>query len=93
MALGLELRLERSVVGSELGYEPGSIRLRPAGVLPISCAVLSWPAGVQKDPHTAVDILLVGDSTALHALSNSIHRSAEMVGCLRDANTLGGRMA
>jgi hypothetical protein len=59
----------------------------------LSCRVLSWPAGVQKDPHTAVGVLLGIDGVALDPLSDSIHRSAEMIGCLRDANTLGGRMS
>ena len=77
----------------QAGYKCGAIRLRLAGVLPMFCRVLSWPAGVQKDPHTAVGVLLVGDSTPLHTLSDSIHRSAEMIGGLRDANTLGGRMS
>jgi hypothetical protein len=51
--------------------------------------VLTWPAGVQQNPHATVGILLVRDGTALDALTDSIHRGAEMVGGLRDANTLG----
>src|SRR5215210_2762030 len=75
-------------MGSHLGYERGAIRLRLAGVL---VGVLSWPAGVQQDPHAAVAVPLVGDSLALDPLSEGVHGGAEMIGRLRDANTLGGR--
>jgi hypothetical protein len=88
LALGFELRLERSVMGSHLGYERGAIRLRLDGVLD---GVLSWPAGVQQDPHATVAVPLVRNSPALDPLSDGIYGGAEMIGCLRDANTLGGR--
>src|SRR5215210_1597262 len=70
------------------GYERGAIRLRLAGVL---AGVLSWPAGVQQDPHAAVAVPLVGNSPPLDPLSEGVHGGAEMIGRLRDANTLGGR--
>lgn len=77
-------------MGSHFGYERGSVRLRLDGVLD---GVLSWPAGVQQDPHAPFAVPLVGNSPALDPLSDGIHGGAEMIGCLRDANPLGGRLS
>ena len=88
LALGFELLPEVIDATAHLGYECVGLRLRPVGVL---VGVLSWPAGVQQDPHAAVAVPLVGDSPALDPLSEGVHGGAEMIGRLRYANTLGGR--
>src|SRR5215212_7655148 len=88
LALGFELIAQRGDGFVFGGYERGAIRLRPAGVL---AGVLSWPAGVQQNPHASVAVPLVGNSPALDPLSEGVHGGAEMIGRLRDANTLGVR--
>jgi hypothetical protein len=88
LALGFELLPKVLDATAHLGYEWVGLKLRPVGVL---VGVLSWPAGVQQDPHAAVAAPLVGNSPALDPLSEGVHGGAEMIGRLRDANTLGGR--
>ncbi len=90
LALGLELLAEGGDGLVFRRYERGAIRWRLVGVLD---GVLSWPAGVQQDPHAAVVVPLVRDGTALDTLSEGVYGSTEMIGCLRDANTFGGRMS
>ena len=95
VAAALQLPLEEIHAVPQVRY--GCVFCFEEGVLPMSCrvlaVVLSRPAGVQEDPHAPVLVLLVGDGLTLDALSEGVYGGAEVIGRLRDANTLGGRLS
>jgi len=54
---------------------------------------MTCPVSVQKDPHAALCVFLVGDSIPLYALPDGVDGRAKMLGSLLDTNTCPGRMS